>query len=271
MKTLKEKKMLANFARMLGEPVDPGLLKSIEEEERLSKMFFKEQKEPEVVAPELPVEIVQEVAVEPEIIIEVTKPVEVAQTGIVPPEKTLIQQTMNTLSNIKPVLDAAPKVNVRDKEIEGLKRAIADLVRKVGTLSMGSGGSGSVLIRDMSDFDRNSYSNGRYMRWANGTFFLDEVNPHDVVYNTTTVAGDEYTVQDEDYYIGVTHTGAPTTIHLPSVSSPGRVLVIKDETGQCSINNIIITGTVDNDAGGMILAIDNAGVQIIYRDGWRII
>ena len=40
MKSLNEKKMLVKFAKMLGQPIDPALLESIEKEERLSKMMF---------------------------------------------------------------------------------------------------------------------------------------------------------------------------------------------------------------------------------------
>jgi len=38
------------------------------------------------------------------------------------------------------------------------------------------------------------------------------------------------------------------------------MLIIKDEDG-----------TVDNDPGGFIIQINNGGVQLIYRNGWRIV
>jgi hypothetical protein len=51
----------------------------------------------------------------------------------------------------------------------------------------------------------------------------------------------------------------------------GRKLIIKDESGHCSTNPITVSGTVDNDAGGFILQMDNGAIQMIYRNGWRII
>jgi len=46
MKNLEEKKLLVQMAQMLGEPVDPLLLESIEKEEQLSKIMFGEEAEP---------------------------------------------------------------------------------------------------------------------------------------------------------------------------------------------------------------------------------
>ena len=44
MKTLEEKKLLVKMARAFNQPVDPAILESIEQEERLSKILFKEEK-----------------------------------------------------------------------------------------------------------------------------------------------------------------------------------------------------------------------------------
>jgi hypothetical protein len=70
--------------------------------------------------------------------------------------------------------------------------------------------------------------------------------------------------------VGVNYAG-PTNITLPVTANTGRIISIKDESGQASINPITVSGTVDNDAGGFILQIDNGGVQLLYRNGWRII
>ena len=87
----------------------------------------------------------------------------------------------------------------------------------------------------------------------------------------TRVITDDYTMSYRDYYVGVNATKA-ITITLPSVMGrQGRVVVIKDESGNCSNNPITVTGTVDNDTGGFILQQNNGGIQMIYRDGWRII
>lgn len=80
-----------------------------------------------------------------------------------------------------------------------------------------------------------------------------------------------YTFTRRDYYLGVNATSS-VTITLPeSVGFPGRMVIIKDESGNCSNNPITVDCTVDNDTGGFILAQDNGGIQMIYREGWRIV
>jgi hypothetical protein len=37
------------------------------------------------------------------------------------------------------------------------------------------------------------------------------------------------------------------------------------------VNPITISGTIDNDTSGAILAIDNGALHLIYRQGWRIV
>jgi hypothetical protein len=88
---------------------------------------------------------------------------------------------------------------------------------------------------------------------------------------TTLVTDPTYVVRRKDYYIGVNYAG-PVTITMPTFDVvSGRKLIIKDESGHCSSNPITVSGTVDNDAGGFILQMDNGAIQMIYRNGWRII
>ena len=61
-------------------------------------------------------------------------------------------------------------------------------------------------------------------------------------------------------------------ITIPSsIGFPGRRIIIKDESGRCSKFPIIVSGNVDNDPGGFILRINNGAIQMIYREGWRIV
>lgn len=262
MKTLEEKKLLVKMARMLGQPIDPILVESIEREEKLNKLLFKEEVIVEKTVPILKEDLLTEVVPEP-----TPKP---AETNIQPPEEYKVQQVTNyldTVSNTK----KPPLVNALvDKEFEALRKTVHDLLQKVNTLSWGGGGTGAVRINDQDDFDRTSYGEGRYLRWKNGMFRLDTLTAGDVVNNTTLVNDDEYYVLDEDWYIGVNYPGT-VTIHLPTTAANGRNLVIKDESGNCANNPIIATGTVDNDAGGFNLQINNGAIHMVYRSGWRII
>jgi hypothetical protein len=89
-------------------------------------------------------------------------------------------------------------------------------------------------------------------------------------YPVKLVTGD-YTLTRNDYYVGV-NAAATVNITIPSsIGFPGRKIVIKDESGRCSKFPIIVYGNVDNDPGGFILKINNGAIQMIYREGWRII
>jgi len=79
-----------------------------------------------------------------------------------------------------------------------------------------------------------------------------------------------YNITTKDFYLGVNYAGN-VSLTLPSIVKNGRIYVIKDESGNCAFNPITVIGNVDNDAGGFILAQNNGGIQIIYRDGWRIV
>jgi hypothetical protein len=100
---------------------------------------------------------------------------------------------------------------------------------------------------------------------------MDEINPFEIVHNTTLVTANTYVVQDNDYYIGVNRAEAVTII-IPSEPDSGREIVVKDESGNCETYNITVMGPVDNDANGFILAVNNGAVHMLFRgDYWRII
>lgn len=157
---------------------------------------------------------------------------------------------------------------VFQKQIDNLKSHINQLALGM----QGMGGGGEVNLRWLDDVDRSSIADGRWLKYNASIqkFQFDDINPYEVVFNTTDVTSATYTVQDEDYYLGVDYAGE-VTITLPSSPNSGRVLVIKDESGDASSNPITVSGTVDNDSEGFVLQIDNGAITLIYRNGWRII
>ena len=184
----------------------------------------------------------------------------------VPDQEQLVLQVSNVLKT------ANSNTNIyRDREIEGMRRTIAEMMQKISTLSWGGGGTGIVRLFDADDFDRATVGEGKFMKFSNGWFVLDDINPGEIVNNTTVVTTNTYTVVSTDYYIGVNYAG-PVTITIPASISSGREVVIKDESGNCETNNITVNAKVDNDANGFILAINNGAVHMLYRgDSWRII
>lgn len=85
-----------------------------------------------------------------------------------------------------------------------------------------------------------------------------------------SVTGD-YAMGRKDYYVGVNST-TKAYITLPTENvKNGRVVVVKDESGRAQITPIKINGTIDNDPSGAEIRVNNAALQLIYRDGWRII
>lgn len=263
------------MARAFNQPVDPALLESIEREERLSKIFFKEEVKPEIVgyAEETTFLNRKPIFEEPQVLIEADPlppepPPPAPPAVVIPPKEDLIHQTINVLATAKP--NTANNF-FRDKEIEGIRKTLAEMMQKISTMSWGGGGTGIVRVFDADDFDRTSAQNGRYMRWDNGVFSLDEINPFEIIHNTTLVTTNTYTILDTDYYVGVNYAG-PVTITIPASISAGREVVIKDESGNCETHNITVSAKVDNDANGFILAVNNGAVHMLYRgDSWRII
>jgi len=272
MKNLEEKKLLVQMAQMLGEPVDPLLLESIEKEEQLSKIMFGEEAEP----------ILEEVVEEKETLLIEADPFPKLDGLFQKLSQFKTTQSSAPAVDSEPVSEPAPppaappKVppfieNLQKSELEALKKTLNQVLQKVNTLSWGGGGTGAVRIIDQDDLDKSTVANGRYMKYQNGWFIMDEINPYDVIHNTTLVTTNTYVVQDNDYYIGVNYAG-PVIIIVPSFPDSGREIVIKDESGNCENNSITISGPVDNDANGAILAVNNGALHMLFRgDYWRII
>ena len=88
---------------------------------------------------------------------------------------------------------------------------------------------------------------------------------------TTSVTSPDYQIGRKDYYVGVNYAG-PVTIELPIQNvKNGRQVVVKDESGNCNIYPITISGTSIDNNNTAILAINNGSLTFIYNNGWRII
>lgn len=269
MKTLEEKKLLVKMAKAFGQPVDQALVESIEREERLAKILFKEEKKEEPK----PVIVEQRVLVEAD---PVPAPVVPPPP---PPVPAFTPPTSNTVNDVVSVLKTASANNIyRDKELEGMRRTIAEMMQKISTMSWGGGGTGIVRLYDGDDFVRSSIEDPKqFVTWRNGYFQMDYINPNEIVANTAYVTSNTYQITNDDYYIGV-NVASVVTVTLPPSTEiyTGREFYVKDESGTAGYPYRYIDvyptapDKIDNQ-DYVRLNINNGGLKFIYRNGWRVI
>jgi hypothetical protein len=289
MKKIKEKQFLVNLARTLGQDIDPSLVKEVAEFNAIKNKAHKsirisaskdlaeafkeikvEKKEPvfyplpptldEVLTILKEEELVNEL-VQPQTIEEPTFGEEIPDTTVAdeePPEALVELFQENLARKAEPIeeslaertakfISEAPKDSFQQPDplvvpdnMDAIRGKLKFLEQWIGKISMhgpGGGAGDSVAITNY----------------------------------TTVVTTSTYDIKRKDYYVGVNFAG-PVTINMPAFSvANGRKIIIKDESGNCASNPITVNGNIDNDSGGFILQMNNGGVQMIYRNGWRII
>ena len=242
-KTLEEEQLLNRFATIL------------------NKIDEIKETQPEAIPIIEPVVIVEEVVVEKSAI-------------LAPPETPSLAAiaAKQIKAEAPPSMFVQPEPPLVSRDIRDIQGKLKMLEGWVSKIAMAGPGGGEVNLRYLDDVARDTIADGKWLRYdaSRKKFIFDDINPGEIVNNTTIVTGDTYVVSDTDWYIGVNYAG-PVTITLPAVATTGRVLVIKDESGACESNPITALGTVDNDAGGFILRINNGAIQMTYRSGWRVI
>jgi hypothetical protein len=110
-----------------------------------------------------------------------------------------------------------------------------------------------------------------------GNRFWVEFSGNSTVYvSTTLITGASYAASIYDEYIGVSY-GFTALIVLPENADDGKNVTVKDESGNAGdpYKYIIIRGATLSDKidgqSSAIINIDNASLQFVYRNGWRII
>lgn len=297
MKNIKEKELLVNFARSMGQAVDPELVKEVDRIKSIkasvrksaTENIFKDLSEAFKQAKLVPAyepddgplsneqleQIKETVAIEypkppslddlmlllnetTEIVNELVQPqtpeVPVAATPSAAPEKvaeeetkaeepvvvekTLADRTSDFISKSKDSYQQPDPLMVAS-DMDAVTKKLRFLEQWISKISMAGpgGGAGDILNLD---------------------------------HRTRLLTTSYYVVGRKDYYIGV-NCQARTTIILPTNVANGRNIIIKDESGHCQRYPIIVQGNVDNNINGFILQINNGGIHMIYRDGWRIV
>lgn len=267
MKTIKEKQMFVKWAKAMNQPVDTSLLEEVEKYEKIQKEILEsvrgnafydlveashsrpapENNQIEFPKPPTLEEVLNVLKEETDELVQsqTEQTIEASQPPATEPSpETLIDKVASHITKEIKLEEKAdsyqqPDAQLPTRSINDLRKKIKfleDWVAKISLTGPG-GGAGDIINID-----------------------------HPVKLITSN-----YTVQSGDYYLGV-NAAVSINITIPTtLGFPGRMLIIKDESGNCSSNPIVVSGTVDNDPGGFILAQDNGGIQMIYREGWRIV
>lgn len=252
MQSIKEKKLLIKLAKSMGQPIDPAILEEVQKFDEmqnqvsesvrsnilddLKDLFEATAKLSKSEVTDLP-KAEEPPAPKPIVVVEESKIVEPEQSSLIQKSVLAIEKVEKAIavkedSFQQPSVPAPQDIKAIKEKIKFLEQWLA----KVSATGPG-GGAGEVYNLDMP---------------------------------TTLVTTNYYAAGRKDYYIGV-NNAAPTTIVLPTNVKQGRYIIIKDESGRCSKYPIIVQGNVDNDPDGFILKINNGGIQMIYRNGWRIV
>jgi hypothetical protein len=232
MQSIKEKTLLIKFAQSMGQPVDPAMVEEVRKYEELQEQIKSSVKTSAF-------EMFQQ-APQPAPLAEKAPTVVPATQTEVLQESDLVARAAKSIKAPVTEADSYQQPSVpAPVDIKAIKDKIKFLEQWVGKISATGpgGGAGEVYNLDMP---------------------------------TILVTSNSYVVTKKDYYIGVNYAGT-VNITLPTNVKQGRYLIIKDESGRCSQYPIVVHGNVDNDPDGFILKINNGGIQMIYRNGWRIV
>jgi len=268
MKSIKEKQILVKWAKAMNEPIDPALVEEVERYTALQESVAASVKTnifsdladaaknepPKVQAQIIAFPVPPSLDELEQLLRETTD--ELVQTQA-PQEPTLTEEAPTPSASVtETLIDRAvthiakevkseetsyqqPDADLTGRSVNDIRKKLKfleDWISKISLTGPG-GGAGDVINLD----------------------------------HPVKVVSSDYTFTRRDYYVGVNSTSTVTLTIPDAIGYPGRVIVVKDESGNCSNNPITVNGTVDNDPGGFILQMDNGGIQMIYREGWRII
>jgi hypothetical protein len=102
-----------------------------------------------------------------------------------------------------------------------------------------------------------------------------ELMIHAGYHSTTGVTAASYSIFLNDnptQYFGVSHSTSPATITLPDYTFDGKVVIIKDESGNAKKYNITINASKIDQSNQAVIALDNGSLTMMWRvDTWWII
>jgi len=265
MKNIKEKQFLVNLAKALGQDADPQLIKEISSFNAIKKDAHDSIKKTSLydlteafkhTKMEKEVKEIEDYPLPPTLD-EVLTLIEEKQ------ENELVQTQPEEIPSTKEPTEPHPEPTLAERAAKFISEAPKDSFQQPDPLVVPDNLD---AIRGKLKFLEQWLSKVSMAGPGGGAGDTTTITSYTKLITTST-----YTINRKDFYVGVNYPG-PSTITLPSVNiDNGRQLAIKDESGLASINPITVLGNVDNDPNGFIIKLNNGGIQLIYRNGWRII
>jgi hypothetical protein len=289
-KSIKEKELLVNFARQMGQEVDPRLVEEVNQinsikarvRESVSENLFKDLSDALKLSKSIPAYEPDDGPLTEEQIIQIEETIDYPTPPSLDDLMLLLGETKTEEETNELVQtqteekspEAETSVPVQSAPEPVVEQTLADKTSEFISKSKDSFQQPDPLVVP-SDMDAITKKLRFLEQWISKVSMAgpgggagDSVS---LTNYTTLVSDPTYNVRRKDHYIGVNYAGA-VTITMPTFDVvQGRIIIIKDESGHASANPITVQGTIDNDAGGFVLQMDNGGVQMIYRNGWRII
>lgn len=94
-------------------------------------------------------------------------------------------------------------------------------------------------------------------------------------HDTTGVTTASYSVILNDnptQYFGISHSSTSATITIPDYTSDGKVVIVKDESGNAATYPITVNASKIDQSNQAIIALDNGSITMMWRvDTWWII
>ena len=146
---------------------------------------------------------------------------------------------------------------------------------------IGGGGSASApsIIPDNDSLDTGLYGDSNDIKFAtegvlrasiSNTALTSIIPLHTTsgrTLNTTAVAVATYSILVSDHVLFVNYGGAVTVTLLDAQAVDGRIITIKDTSGDASSNNITITSQTNDVDGGSVVINTNYGKVTVVSDG----
>jgi hypothetical protein len=204
MKNLKEKQLLVNFAKALGQEPDPKLLEELNFLENLKNKTVKSIQDTPIFKSSLDEGNRSNLPEE--------NPTKEESKEI--PQSSLIDETVKFISEAPKESFQQPNPPAVPADLQAITGKLRQLEQWVGKISMAGPGSGEVKLRFLDDIDRSTIGPNKHLAYSNvtGKFFFEDVAAG------SEIIGDGYTID-----IDGPNGNVISVVNLPANTAIGPV------------------------------------------------